>query len=158
MFFLTLAIEPLVINFHKSSLSCSKYLQVFEVLHYVGSCIIKVLKLKVKRVKSVWEADESRLRKKKPEHAARVARIARIRAHGSNPMGSEGLNHQGSDPQEMMRPFLEQISESKENGSPAVILETELPRSRFLLASSKRVDSFRKYFMPGKRAFCSLNL
>ena len=133
-------------------------MQVFEVLHYVGSCIIKVLKLKVKRVKSVWEADESRLRKKKPEHAARVARIARIRAHGSNPMGSEGLHHQGSDPQEMMRPFLEQISDSKENGSPAVILETELPRSRFLLASSKRVDSFRKYFMPGKRAFCSLNL
>ena len=32
---------------------CStKYFQVFEVLHYVGSCIIKVLKLKVKRVRN----------------------------------------------------------------------------------------------------------
>ena len=100
----------------------------FEVLHYVGSCIIKVLKLKVKKVKSVWEADE---RKKTPENAARVARIARIRAHGSNPMGSDGLQYQGSDPQEMMRPFLEQISDSKENGNPALRVETELPRSRF---------------------------
>ena len=127
----------------------------FEVLHYVGSCIIKVLKLKVKRVKSVWEADESRLRKKTPENvqdAARVARIARIRAHGSNPMGSDGLQYQGSDPQEMMRPFLEQISDSpRENGTPASLLETELPRSRFLLASSKWVDSFKKYFMPRKK-------
>ena len=127
----------------------------FEVLHYVGSCIIKVLKLKVKKVKSVWEADE---RKKTPENAARVARIARIRAHGSNPMGSDGLHHQGSDPQEMMRPFLEQISDSKENGTPVLLLETELPRSRFLLAFSKRVDSFKKYFMPRNRTFCSLNL
>ena len=115
-------------------------MQVFEVLHYVGSCIIKVLKLKVKRVKSVWEAgDENCPRKKNSENgrdAARVARIARIRAHGSNPMGSDGLHHQGSDPQEMMRPFLEQISDSKENGTPALLLETELPRSRFLLTSS----------------------
>ena len=118
----------------------------FEVLHYVGSCIIKVLKLKVKKVKSVWEADE---RKKTPENAARVARIARIRAHGSNPMGSDGLQYQGSDPQEMMRPFLEQISDSKENGNPALRVETELPRSRFYshLLKGFFFDSFKKYFL-----------
>ena len=33
------------------TLCSTKYFQVFEVLHYVGSCIIKVLKLKVKRVR-----------------------------------------------------------------------------------------------------------
>ena len=87
-------------------------------------------------MKSVWEADDGRPRKKNHENgrdAARVARIARIRAHGLNPMGSDGLQQQhGSDPQEMMRPFLEQISDTKENGTPAVLLETDLPRSRFL--------------------------
>ena len=89
------------------------------------------LKLKVKRVKSVWEADDGHPRKKTHENG-RDARIARIRAHGLNPMGSDGLHQQqhGSDPQEMMRPFLEQISDTKENGAPALLLETELLRSR----------------------------
>ena len=109
------------------SIVSSKYLQVFEVLHYVGSCIIKVLKLKVKRVKSVWEVDEGRPRKK--EDSARIARV-----HGLNPMqGSDGL--QTGAAEETLRPFLEQITaENKENGTPILLMETELPRSNFIHA------------------------
>ena len=89
---------------------------------------IKVLKLKLKRVKSVWGTETSHLgRTNKQENSGKVGK----RAHGLNPMGSDGLSP-GSDPQEMLRPFLEQISDTKENGTPAVLLETELPRSRFL--------------------------
>ena len=120
-------IQNVSFDFCVFSLS-SKYLQVFEVLHYVGSCIIKVLKLKVKRVKSVWEVDEGRPRKK--EDSARIARV-----HGLNPMqGSDGLQT-AADPQETLRPFLEQITaENKENGTPILLMETELPRSNFIHA------------------------
>ena len=112
-------------------------------------------------MKSVWEADDARPRKKTPENGrdtTRVARIARIRTHESNLMDPDGLQEQGSDPQEMMRPFLEQMSDTKENGTPALLLETELPRSRFLLSPFKRVDSFKNCFKSRYRAFCSLNL
>ena len=75
----------------------------------------------------MWGTETSHLgRTNKQENSGKVGK----RAHGLNPMGSDGLNP-GSDPQEMLRPFLEQISDTKENGTPAVLLETELPRSRF---------------------------
>ena len=107
------------------------------------------LKLKVKRVKSVWEADNAHPRKKTHENG-RDARIARIRAHGLNPMGSDGLHQQqlGSDPQEMMRPFLEQISDTKENGTPALLLETELLRNRFFWHLLKGLIHLRNVLCP----------
>ena len=75
----------------------------------------------------MWGTETSHLgRTNKQENSGKVGK----RVHGLNPMGSDGLSP-GSDPQEMLRPFLEQISDTKENGTPAVLLETELPRSRF---------------------------
>merc|ERR1719510_331367 len=44
--------------------------------------------------------------------------------------GSDGLQTGAADPQETLRPFLEQITaENKENGTPILLMETELPRN-----------------------------
>ena len=88
------------ITFKLAHFGCSPSSQVFEVLHYMGSCAIKILKLKLKRVKSRWEGDERRAPDKKEPSS-----------------------------QESMRPFLEQPAE-KENGSATLLLETEFQKSK----------------------------